>query len=93
MYRDRLKKYANLAKQDPGRAKQSRRARAGTNFSQPRTNLIADLCIILSIFHSCEEVESPDDLRDNTWVVIPVKLEHDCRESAPSVTILTEEEQ
>ena len=35
--------YANLAKQDPGRARQNRQARAETNFSQPRTSLLADL--------------------------------------------------
>ena len=38
------KKFANLAKQDPGRARQKSQARAGTNFSQPRTNSLADLC-------------------------------------------------
>ena len=38
------KKFVNLAKQDPVRARQNREARAGTNFSQPRTSLSADLC-------------------------------------------------
>ena len=32
------KKYANFAKQDPGRARQSNKARAGRNFSQLRTS-------------------------------------------------------
>ena len=30
------KKYTNLAKQDPGRARQKSQIRAGRNFSQPR---------------------------------------------------------
>ena len=38
------KKCANLTKQDPGRARQKSQARAGINFSQPRTNFLADLC-------------------------------------------------
>ena len=38
------KKYANFAKVDPGKARQRIEARAGTNFSQPRTSFLADLC-------------------------------------------------
>ena len=38
------KKYANLAKQDPGRARQKRLTRAGINFLQKRTIFLADLC-------------------------------------------------
>ena len=44
------KRYANLAKQDPGRGMQNRKARAGTNFSQPNTSLLADLCMRAAIF-------------------------------------------
>ena len=36
--------YANYVKQQPGRARQNSYARAGRNFSQPRTIFIADLC-------------------------------------------------
>ena len=32
--------FAKLAKQDPGRARQNSQARAGTNFTKPRTSLI-----------------------------------------------------
>ena len=35
---------ANFAKEDPGKARQRIEARAGTNFSQPRTSFLADLC-------------------------------------------------
>ena len=38
------KKCANLAKQDPGRVRQKSQARSGINFSQTRTNFLADLC-------------------------------------------------
>ena len=40
--------YANVAKQDPGRGKQNWSARAGTNFSQLRSSLLADLCSLQS---------------------------------------------
>ena len=37
------KKCANLAKEDPAKARQKSKARAERNFSHPRTNFIADL--------------------------------------------------
>ena len=40
------KNCANLAKQDPSRARQKSQARAGTNFSHPRTSILADLCTV-----------------------------------------------
>ena len=43
------KRFVNLAKQDPGRARQNSVAAARKNFSQPRTSLLADLCINISI--------------------------------------------
>ena len=43
------KRYANLAKQDPGRARQNRQATEGTNFLQPRTRILADLCTRVSL--------------------------------------------
>ena len=39
------KKYVFFAKQDPGRVRQNSQARAGRNFSQPRTNIFRVLCI------------------------------------------------
>ena len=41
------KRYVNLAKQDPGMARQSSQARPGTKFSQPRTSLFVSLCTYL----------------------------------------------
>ena len=38
------KRFVNLAKQDPGRAKQNSQATAGTNFTKPRTSHLRDLC-------------------------------------------------
>ena len=46
------KKCVNLTKQDPGRARQKSQARAGRNFSQPRTNTLADLFIWTFFSHS-----------------------------------------
>ena len=43
------KKYANIAKQEPDRDRQSSKARAGTNFLQPLTTFLADLCTPWSI--------------------------------------------
>ena len=37
-------KFAKLAEQDPGRARQNSQARAGTNFTKPHTSLISELC-------------------------------------------------
>ena len=47
------KKCENLAKQDmdPGRARQKSQVRAGRNFSQPRKNFLADLCLHVSLTH------------------------------------------
>ena len=38
-------RFADFVKQQPGRARQNSQARAGRNFSQPRTNLYFPLCI------------------------------------------------
>ena len=38
------KGFVNLAKQDPGWAKQNSQATAGTNFTKPRTSHIFGLC-------------------------------------------------
>ena len=38
------KRFVNLAKQDPGRAKQNSQATAGTNFTKPRTSHLRDPC-------------------------------------------------
>ena len=43
------KVFANLAKQHPGRARQKSEARAGRNFSQPRTKTFSRLCTLLEI--------------------------------------------
>ena len=43
------KRFVNLAKQDPGRARQNSVATARRNFSQLRTSLLADLCMSLGI--------------------------------------------
>ena len=40
--------FAKLAKQDPDRARQNSQARAGTNFTKPRTSLIYELCTKIS---------------------------------------------
>ena len=51
------KKCANLAKQDPARAKLKSQARTARNFSRPRTIFLADLCryqiVLLSHFCGC----------------------------------------
>ena len=44
------KRFVNLAKQDPGRARQKSEARAGRNFSQPRTSLFRGASVCLSMF-------------------------------------------
>ena len=37
-------RYADSTKQVPIRARQNRQARAGTNFTKPRTSLFSELC-------------------------------------------------
>ena len=37
-------RYADSTKQVPSRASKNRQARAGTNFSKPRTSLFSELC-------------------------------------------------
>ena len=46
-------RYADSTKQFPSRARQNRQARAGTNFTKPRTSLFSELCTGC-ISKSCE---------------------------------------
>ena len=41
-------RYADSTKQVPSRARQNRQARAGINFTKPRTSLFSELCIVHS---------------------------------------------
>ena len=50
-------RYADSTKQVPSRARQNRQARAGTNFTKPRTSLFSELCTPIGVVFREEKRE------------------------------------